>query len=210
MAGRPGLEYRPLSPQRRAAVLEETLAKAPEPNCVRVFAYGSLMWNPSFEPLESVPARVEGYERHLCILTVRARGTPEFPGLGPALVPGEGGCRGIAYRLNQKTLSKDLDALFEREMHTGIYRPTWIEAEVGEGRHSALTFVVDTTHRQYCGRLGLDERVGLIADASGSYGSCRDYLANMVSALARIGGAEPELEELLKRVDARLAKSRPR
>ncbi len=210
MAGSPGLKYRPLSTKRRAAILEETLAKAPQPDCIRVFAYGSLMWNPCFKPLESEPARVEGYERHLCIFTVRARGTPECPGLGPALVPGDGGCRGITYRLNQKTLSKDLDALFEREMHTGIYSPTWIEAGAGQRRHSALTFVVDTTHRQYCGRLGLKERVDLIAGASGSYGSCRDYLANMVSALAHIGGAEPELEELLKQVDARLGKSGPR
>lgn len=209
MARRPGPEYRPLSPERRAAILEETLAKAPDPECIRVFAYGSLMWNPCFEPLESAPALVEGYERHFCILTVRARGTPDCPGLGPALVAGKGGCHGIAYRLNEKTLSKDLDALFEREMNTGVYRPTWIEASGREGSRSALTFVVDKTHRQYCGRLSSEEMVDLIAGASGSYGSCRDYLANMVSALERIGGAEPELEQLLKYVDARLAESGP-
>lgn len=205
-----GPDYRPLSLERRAAILKETLAKAPDPDCIRVFAYGSLLWNPCFEPSESVPALLKGYERHFCILTVRARGTPECPGLGPALVPGEGACRGIAYTLDEKTISKDLDALFEREMNTGVYCPTWIEAEAGERRLDALTFVVDTTHPQHCGGLGVQEMADLIAGASGSYGSCHDYLASMVSALKGIGGAEPELEELLEHVEARLAESKPR
>lgn len=167
------------------------------------------MWNPCFDPLESVPARLEGYERHFCIFTVRARGTPECPGLGPGLLPGGRACRGITYTLNQKTLSQDLEALFEREMNTGVYRPTWVEPETGGRRLSALTFVVDTAHPQYCGRLGVHEMADLIAGACGSYGSCRDYLANMVSQLERIGGSEPEFEQLLKHVDARIAGSPP-
>lgn len=177
---------------------------------MRVFAYGSLMWNPCFEPLEAVPALLEGYRRQFCILTVRARGTPERPGLGPALVPGRGACRGIAYALNSVTLAEDLEALFEREMNTGVYSPTWVEVEAGGRKQDALAFVVDASHSQYCGRLELAEMVDLIAGAQGSFGSCRDYLASMVSELERLGGAEPELEELLRQVDIRLAQSSPR
>ncbi|HSS66345.1 MAG TPA: gamma-glutamylcyclotransferase [Gammaproteobacteria bacterium] len=210
MPGKRGLDYRPLSPKRRAAILEETLASAPQRDCLRVFAYGSLMWNPCFEPLEAVPALLEGYRRQFCILTVRARGTPARPGLGPALVPGVGACRGIAYALNPTTLAEDLEALFEREMNTGVYRPTWIEVEAGAQRLHALSFVANSGHAQYCGRLEMHEMAELIAGARGHFGSCRDYLASMVCELNRIGGAEPDLEELLKHVDARLAQSPPR
>ncbi len=210
MPSKQGLEYLPLTPEQRSAVLERTLAGAPDAGCLRVFAYGSLMWNPCFEPLEAQPAEVRGYRRQFCILTVRARGTPECPGLGPALVPGEGSCRGIAYSLNPDTQSKDLDALFEREMNTGVYRPTWVEAEAGGQRLHALAFVVEPAHHQYCGRLELAEMAEMIAGARGSFGSCRDYLANMLTALERIGGAEPDFEALLKEVDARLGRAASR
>lgn len=204
MVDKQGLEYRPLSPEQRSEILEKTLARAPEQGCLRVFAYGSLMWNPCFEPLASEPALLRGYERHLCILTVRARGTPECPGLSPALVPGAGACWGVAYTLNQETLAEDLAALFEREMNTGVYAPTWVEPEMGDGRRCALTFVVNSTHSNYCGRLEVHEMADIIAGARGSFGSCRDYLASMVSELERLGGAEQELIELLRHVDARL------
>lgn len=205
-----GPEYRPLSPERRAAILEDTLARAPDRGRLRLFAYGSLMWNPCFEPLDSAPALLRGYRRQFCILTVRARGTPECPGLGPALVPGGGQCRGIAYTLNPETLADDLEALFEREMNTGVYCPTWLEVAARGQQLDALAFVVDPTHSQYCGQLELSEMADLIADARGSFGSCRDYLASMVSELKRIGGADPELEALLNHVDARLSESAPR
>lgn len=205
-----GSEYRPLSPERRAAILEDTLARAPDRGCLRVFAYGSLMWSPCFEPLDSAPVLLKGYQRQFCILTVRARGTPECPGLGPALVPGGGECLGIAYTLNPNTLADDLEALFEREMNTGVYCPTWVEVAAGGQRLDALAFVVNATHSQYCGRLEVSEMADLIADARGSFGSCRDYLASMVMELKRIGGTDRELEELLKHVDARLSQSAPR
>ncbi len=210
MLGKRGPEYRPLSSERRSAILEQTLARAPQSEYLWVFAYGSLMWNPCFEPIDALPAAVKSYQRQFCILTVRARGTPECPGLGPALVPGGGACRGIAYALNQETLAQDLEALFEREMNTGVYCPTWVEVEACEQRLNALAFVADANHSHYCGRLEVHQMAELIAAAQGSFGSCRDYLASMVTELERIGGAEPELEELLKRVDARLARSAPR
>lgn len=210
MFNKRGQGYRPLSPERRSEILEETLANAPDGECFRVFAYGSLMWNPCFEAVKAEPALLKGYRRRFCILTVSARGTPECPGLGPALVPGGGTCRGITYTLNEKTLETDLEALFEREMNTGIYRPTWVEPEAGKRRLNALSFVVDTTHPQHCGRLDLHEMADLIAGARGRFGSCRDYLASMIWELDRIGGAEPELKTLLMHVDERLAQSRPR
>lgn len=195
----------PLSPARRRQLLRDTLSRAPDPGDLRVFAYGSLMWNPCFQPAGSEPVVLDGYQRRFCILTVRARGTPECPGLGLGLVPGRGACRGIAYRLDARTLERDLEALFEREMNTGVYRPTWVKAANGDRPVDALTFVADPSHPQYVGDLEPAEMVDLIVEAKGSYGSCRDYLASMVASLERHGGAEREFRALLRAVDARLA-----
>jgi cation transport protein ChaC len=164
------------------------------------------MWNPCFEPLDSGPASIAGYERQFCILTTRARGTPQRPGLGLGLVPGAGSCRGIAYRLDPANLDADLQALFEREMGTGVYRPTWLEAEKGSACVDVLAFVVDQNHPQYAGKLGTSEMVDRIVGAAGSYGSCRDYLAKTVVEMTRIGVPEPGFETLLERVDSRLAR----
>ncbi|MDX1514560.1 MAG: gamma-glutamylcyclotransferase, partial [Gammaproteobacteria bacterium] len=99
-----GPAHRMLSAEKRASLLAQARAAAPDPACLRVFGYGSLMWNPCFEPAESAPARLCGYQRRFCIFTTRARGSPEKPGLGLGLIPGPGDCLGLAYRLSPATL----------------------------------------------------------------------------------------------------------
>ena len=199
-----GFKYRTLSAARRAEILAETRAEAPDPARIRVFAYGSLMWNPCFEAADAAPAFVPNYERRFCILTTRARGTPDCPGLGLGLLPGKRGCRGIAYLLDNNCLDRALEALFEREIGTGIYRPTWLTARSQSEEFAVLAFVVDTRHPQFAGDVEFEEMVTLIARAKGSYGTCRDYLANTVAELTRLGVREPAFEMLLERVDARL------
>lgn len=203
MAAGRGSEYRMLSAGRRARIMAETRASAPDRDHFRVFGYGSLMWNPCFDPAVAATAFLPGYERRFCMLTTRARGTPERPGLGLGLVPGRRGCQGIAYELKHANLEHELEALFEREMGTGIYRPTWLEARTDAQDVAVLAFVVDTAHPQYRGDLELETMVELIAQARGRYGTCRDYLANTIAELSRMGITEPEFETLLERVDAR-------
>ncbi len=112
----------------------------------------------------------------------------------------------VCARLEEIGIQRDLQALFEREMGTGVYRPTWLKAEKGSACVDVLAFVVDQNHPQYAGKLGTSEMVDRIVGAAGSYGSCRDYLAKTVVEMTRIGVPEPGFETLLERVDARLAR----
>lgn len=197
----PGL-FPKLSDDARRQSREETLAQAPEPGDIWVFAYGSLMWNPCFEPAERAPARLDGYERRFNFWTVVARGTPERPGLGLGIEAAAGECHGIAYRLHSDRLEEEGEAIWEREMYSGVYRPRWLSIDTDAGARPALAFVTVPGHPQYAPGLTLDEQAEIIARAHGKYGPCSEYLAGVVREMSRLGVREPELERLKEKVDA--------
>jgi len=68
-----------------------------------VFGYGSLLWNPGFEPIEQMRADLPGYRRSFCMLSIHHRGTPEDPGLVLALDKAEATdlCAGLALRVDE-------------------------------------------------------------------------------------------------------------
>jgi cation transport protein ChaC len=158
------------------------------------------MWRPCFGHLERRDAVLEGYARRFSIWTSLARGTPERPGLAMGLEAAAGRCPGIAFRLDPAQLDEAMEALWEREMVTGIYEPRWLLVETERGPLTALAFVVDQSHRQYAGKLPQDTAAAIIAGANGKFGSCRDYLANTVAALRAAGYPDAELEALLDAV----------
>lgn len=170
-----------------------------------VFAYGSLIWNPCFVHDRALPAILPGHRRNFSIWTADARGTPENPGLGLALEPGDGDCGGRLFRIDQKHRDAGLRAIWQREMATGIYRAQWLPADTETGPVRALCFVADPTHPQYAGAFSPVETADIIARAAGKFGSCADYLSETVSALAAMGHGDPELEALLALVNDRLS-----
>lgn len=199
----PAERIAPISADARAHSLREALAAAPEPGDLCVFGYGSLMWRPDFDYVESALAVLEGYHRDFSIWSVFGRGSPEFPGLGFGLeeTPGAS-CTGILFRLPPGTGERDLLPLWEREMWTDTYRPAWVTVESGGRVRNALTFVVRPEHHQYAGALPFQDKARYIAAAAGKYGACRDYLADAVAHLTELGICEPELVALLEAVDA--------
>jgi len=64
---------------------------------LRIFGYGSLMWNPGFAYARSCAALLRRYHRAFCVYSNRYRGTPEKPGLVPGLDRG-GACRAKKWR----------------------------------------------------------------------------------------------------------------
>lgn len=195
--------FRRLTDAMRKESLRATLAAAPQGDEVWVFGYGSLMWSPCIAFVERGVGTVYGYQRRLCVWSSRARGTPDKPGLGFGLQPGDGQCRGVVYRLVEETLDADLKALWEREMTTGIYKPHWLRIETEKGHVDAIAFVVDPEHPQYAKGLSRHEMVEIIIQASGRYGPCREYLEKTVHTLAALGVNEPEFNALLSLVNTR-------
>ena len=192
-----------LSEAIRAESLRAFMAARPNPTETWVFAYGSLIWDACFAHVERRPATLEGYRRAFNIWTALARGTPEYPGLGLGLEAGDGGCRGVAYRMDPAHEHDGLKVLWRREMFTGIYAPRWLTVDADGKSVDAIAFVVVPGHPQYAGALTRDATAEIIARARGERGPCRDYLASTLHALAEVGIDDGDLKDLLARVDAR-------
>ena len=68
--------------------LAQTMSKHPEGADVWVFAYGSLIWNPTFAFAERRIAHIRGYHRRFCLRADMGRGTPGVSGPVPGAGPG--------------------------------------------------------------------------------------------------------------------------
>ena len=167
-----------------------------------VFGYGSLIWNPGFPHLEVRRGRLHGYHRGFCVYSHVYRGTPERPGLVFGLDRG-GSCEGLVYRVPAAEAEETLDYLYRRELVTDVYIPRWLTVKTGEGPVLGAGFVVDRSHLQYAGRLGLEETVDLVLQGHGQGGACAEYLANTVHHLDALGLADASLRRLLRAVERR-------
>jgi cation transport protein ChaC len=162
-----------------------------------VFGYGSLMWRPGFDYVESAAARVDGLHRALCIYSWVHRGTQERPGLVLGLDRG-GSCRGVAYRVKASDRDTVLDYLRERELVTEVYREVWrtIRFPDGHAPARAVTYVADRQHQQYAGHLPREKLLEMVRQSEGRSGNNRDYVINTAGHLHRLGLHDPVLDWL--------------
>lgn len=203
--------FAPLTPEIRRKSLQAVLESGRDD--IHVFAYGSLIWDDAYRNFDRTFAVLPGYRRSYCVWTAHARGTPELPGLGLGLRREEGAqCRGVTIRLKATAHRDVLEALWEREMWTGVYQPVWVTVQTDQGPASALTFVVDRQHPQFSGDLAPAEAARHIALAEGVFGTCRDYFHATERALRKLPGATDEFEalgRLVRREAARAAGEAP-
>ncbi len=169
-----------------------------------VFGYGSLIWDPGFEYGERQVARLHGWHRSFCMKSVHYRGTPEDPGLVLALDAAEGAvCDGVAYGVARRAEAATLAYLHERELISDAYLERRLPVALSDGRNvSAVTYVIDHAHPQYCAGLDLEAQAGIIARCRGQTGSNADYLWNTTAHLGALGLADPDLDWLSDRVRA--------
>jgi cation transport protein ChaC len=180
-----------------------TLGEGP----VWVFAYGSLIWNPGFEPAERRLATLRDFRRSFSMRSFHHRGSEALPGLVLALDFEEGAaCRGVALRLPEgEAAAEALGVLRERELVSSAYVERSVRLETGAGTLGALAFVMSRDHPQYAGGLPLDVQAGIIATAHGGRGPNDEYLFSTVEALASLDIRDEELERLADLVRARRA-----
>lgn len=169
-----------------------------------VFGYGSLLWNPGFEVAESVIATLPGYARSFCMRSIHHRGTEDDPGLVLALdEQPDHACTGMALRVAPGQEDATLAYLRERELISSAYVEKHLDIMLEDDRVvTAVVYVVDETHVQYCGGLPLEEQARIIASAVGGRGPNTEYLYNTAEHLAEIGLHDPDLEWLSHRVRA--------
>jgi cation transport protein ChaC len=166
-----------------------------------VFGYGSLIWKPGFAYVDSALARVHGYHRRLCIFSHVHRGTPERPGLVLGLDRG-GSCQGVAFRVAARDRGMTIAYLRERELVTSVYLEKTVRLRLANGCDvDALVFVVDRQHRQYAGRLPLEDMARLVAGGVGINGDNPAYVRNTYEHLRRLDIHDAELAAVLDRLD---------
>lgn len=197
------------SAEQRVASLAATLSCRPDDGPVWIFGYGSLMWNPALEFVESATGTLPGWHRAFCLRLTAGRGSACQPGRMLALKEG-GRTTGVAYRLPDATLQEELTLLWKREMITGCYMPSWCKLKLDDGRTvNALVFIMDPRHPLYEADTRTQVIAPLIAAASGPLGTNAQYLFSLDQELTRLGMKDDCLNELVVKVKALLEGNAP-
>ena len=164
-----------------------------------VFGYGSLIWNPGFEPVKSCPAKLYGLHRSLCIYSWVHRGTREAPGLVLGLDKG-GSCYGMAFKVDGERRTSVIKYLRERELVTNVYKEAWRQIKFDDGSTIlALTYIVDRANPQYCGKLGMQRQIEIVSSAKGNSGHNIEYVTKTVNHLKAIAIRDHNLEKIAAR-----------
>lgn len=168
-----------------------------------VFGYGSLLWNPGFDPAEQHIATLRGYARSFCMRSIHHRGTEEDPGLVLALDKSdESWCDGVAFRVRNGDEDRVLAELRERELISSAYYEDHLMVDLRNGRRlQAVTYIIDPDHVQYC-KLDLETQAQVIAKAVGGRGPNWEYLFNTADHLNQVGLDDADLNWLTQRVRA--------
>ena len=171
-----------------------------------VFGYGSLIWNPGFDTVESRAVRLHGYHRRFCVRSVVYRGTPADPGLVMGLRPG-GQVAGVAHRVRAADADAVLTYLEDRELRHEGYLPRWLKLHPAGDHGSsgdaieALTFVVPNGSHSLV-ELSDEAIAGVLSRCSGADGSNADDLFNLNAGLKAVGVNPGQLVALERRVRA--------
>ncbi|WP_438749596.1 gamma-glutamylcyclotransferase [Pararhizobium sp. O133] len=169
--------------------LAEKLESECDPGGLWVFAYGSLIWKPEFEAIDSMRATAFGWHRAFSLSIKRWRGSTEQPGLMMALERG-GRCEGVIYRLPDDDRVQQIERMLRREVtyHEGVRSVRWLPVRTATGALKALGFWVGVTgERRALPGESPEVVASILARACGHVGSCAEYLYNTVSHLEDFG-----------------------
>jgi cation transport protein ChaC len=181
--------------------LAQRLLRESENRPLWVFAYGSLIWKPDFDAVESRHATARGWHRSFCLKMTSWRATQAQPGLMLALDRG-GTCNGVVFRLADDDRLAQFRRMIRREVGTLADAATmrWIPVETPEGPVRALVFWAGPKGERIARKLPLEAVAGVLARACGHMGSCAEYLYLTVKHLEERGIRDRNLWQLQKLV----------
>jgi len=170
-----------------------------------VFGYGSLIWRPDFDFLDSSPATLSGYARRFWQGSHDHRGVPERPGRVVTLVPqANERCAGMAYLIDQDVVETTFEALDHREKN-GYQRVT-TPLQLQDGRSvSGLVYIAPADNFAYLGEAELTDIAIQILHSSGPSGRNIDYLTDLAGALRRLNAHDEHVFALESLVLSMLA-----
>lgn len=153
-----------------------------------VFAYGSLIWKPCFEAVETRRGVAPGWHRAFTVRLLGFRGTVDRPGLMMALARG-GRCAGLVLRAADGAETEVVSSLVRRELPYREFRDMvrWISVDTGHGKVRALVFWAGRFAPADASGLSDAEVAEMIASACGYGGSCAEYLYETLAGLERHG-----------------------
>jgi cation transport regulator ChaC len=164
-----------------------------------IFAYGSLIFRPSFDYEQRRRAFLPGWSRRFWQGSPDHRGVPEAPGRVVTLVPDEAAiCGGCAYRIDPAKAEEVLAALDAREQagFERLHRPV-LDAPHGAPFAHALVYVAGAANPHFLGPL--DERAiaAWVRRSHGPSGANADYVTRLHDALAELGVIDAHVEAIV-------------
>tara|TARA_B110000196_G_scaffold41325_1_gene31665 strand:+ start:539 stop:1162 length:624 start_codon:yes stop_codon:yes gene_type:complete len=190
-----------LSEDGLSRTLESVMLTHDEFSDLWIFAYGSLMWRPSFAFIENHIGLVHGFHRSFCVYSHIHRGTRKQPGLVLGLDKG-GSCTGVVYKVSSKNAKSVVNYLIQREMVTSVYLPRWVSVRLNNRVVRALTYTPSHTHIQYAGKLMANKAARYIRNSKGVSGTNIEYLINTITYLEELDINASQYKDLLELVNS--------
>jgi len=165
-----------------------------------VFGYGSLIWRPDFEAIETRPARVTGWRREFWQASPDHRGTPQAPGRVVTLIEDAAAfCVGRAYRVEQAAMQDIVTELEIRECAGYEQRiQALFDPHSGEAFARGLLYVAGPSNPNFLGTASQADMLQQIRRASGQSGSNVQYVLRLADALRELGVQDDAVFALAK------------
>lgn len=156
-----------------------------------IFGYGSLIWRPNLDFVESRDGYVRGWSRRFYQGSTDHRGVPGAPGRVATLVHApDAHVWGRAYRVSPTQRDQILAQLDHREK--GGYERTWVEVVVpgGEDIAEALVYIGTPENPEWLGEASPEEIARQILVSRGPSGPNPEYLLELAESLRQMPGAD--------------------
>lgn len=112
-------------------------------------------------------------------------------------VEGPGADRGMVFRIERHRVRDVMPPLWDREMVNAVYDPRWLPCQTPHGTVKALAFTLSRKSPNHTGVLPDHEYRRIFEQASGRYGTTRDYAQATHEGLVKMGIHDRALARLL-------------